>query len=241
MNKIILGLFLLFFSSSAISQDTIPKKKKISFRKQLNASTTEHIIQLKEGALLVRLKTKKLGINALRKVGKNEEADIIEKKQAEFNLNIISSFKANFNFCPTYFFFSDQSTNIKERQFDKVIFLNDSLRPDTTIKFNNQYFRIADFGVVEQDTAKYFSHYSFEQDANFSIKKVSNYYGGPDFGYSGLIISSDRFIQLRHPFPYFVRTRDALPTKKKLNVTVKTMNKKLQTFYKKKNKLPRKK
>ena len=236
MNKIIVGFFLLFISITGVSQETHVKKKKISFRKQLNASTKEQINQLKDGALLVRLKTKKLGITALRKLGKNEQADEIEKKQAEFNLNIISAFKTNFNFCPTYFFYSDYSTNVKENQFDKVIFLNDSLRPDTTIKFENKKFLVAEFGTIEQDTVKYFSNYSYEQKENWSVKKASNYSGGPDFGCDALIIRSDKLIQLRHPFPYFIRTREPLPRKQVLNRTVKTMNKKLTKFYKRKNK-----
>jgi hypothetical protein len=233
MNKILIGLFLLFISISGISQDT--KKKKPNFRKQLHASTKEQIYQLKNGALLVRLKTKTTAIAALRKIGGNAKADIVQQQQAAFNSDIIWAFRKNFNFCPVYFFYSDYSDTVKAKHFDKVIFLNDSLQPDPAIKFDGKSFLIADFGTVEQDTAKSYSYSSHEPDRDFSVKKVDHYNGGPSFSYDGLIIRSEQFIQLRHPFPYFVRTRDPRPTKKKLNKTVKAMNKKLIAFYNKNN------
>jgi hypothetical protein len=231
MYKFLIGLSLLFIAPCGVSQEVQTKKKKTSFSKQLQASTKEQIIQLKNGALLVRLKTRTNAITALRKIGKNVQADVVEKQQAEFNLNIIDAFKKNFNFCPTYFFYSDYSDNIKEKQFDKVTFLNDSLRPDPTIKFDAKGFLIAEFGTVEQDTAKYYSYNSTEADGNFSVKRVDHYNGSPSFSYDGLIIRSDKFIQLSHPFPYFVRTRDPRPKKKKLEKVVKTMNKNLASFY----------
>jgi hypothetical protein len=231
MNKISILFFLLLISTSLVSQNTGTEKKKTNFRKQLHASTKEQIDQLKNGALLVRLKTKTTTINALRKAGANARAEEIQRQQTEFNLNVIAAFRKNFNFCPIYFFYSDDSDNIRKKQFDQVTFLNDSLHADQAIKFNGKEFLTADFGTVEQDTAKYFSHNSYEPDGNFSVKKEDHYNGGPSFSYEGLIIRNDKFIQLRHPFPYFVRTRDSRPNKKKLNRTVKTMNKKLTNFY----------
>jgi hypothetical protein len=233
MNKILIGLFLFFISIPGISQDT--NKKKTNFRKQLQASAKEQIYQLKNGALLVRLKTRTNAIAALRKMGENAKADAVQQQQASFNSDIIMAFRKNFNFCPVYFFYSDYSDTIKAKQFDKVIFLNDSLHPDPAVKFKEKSFLIADFGTVEQDTAKSYSYSSLEPDRDFSVKKVDHYNGGPSFSYDGLIIRSEQFIQLRHPFPYFVRTRDSRPNKKKLNKTVKAMNKKLIAFYKENN------
>lgn len=229
MNKILIGLFLFFISGFGIAQNA--EKKKTSFRKELHASTKEQIHQLKNGVLLVRLKTRSNAITELRKMGAHAKADLVEKKQAEFNLNIVAAFRKKFNFCPVYFFYSDYSDTIKAKHFDKVIFLNDSLRPNPALKFDGKGFLVADFGTVEQDTAKSFSYSSYEPDDDFSVKRVDHYNGGPSFSYDGLIIRSDQFIQLRHPFPYFVRTRDPRPNKKKLNRTVRAMNKKLTSFY----------
>ncbi len=235
MNKFSIGLFFFFIYAIGISQETQTKKRSAGFRKQLNAVTKIQINQLKEGALLVRLQTKKNAIAGLRKFGKNKLADEIEKKQAAYNLNIITAFKAHFNFCPTYFFFSDYSANIKERQFDKVVFLNENMLADTSIKFNYTTFLTADFGTIEQDTTTYFSGYTLTPDADWSIRKDKTYYGGPYLGFEAFIIRSDTFIQLRDPFPYFEKTRAAMPTRRVLDAVTKRINKRLYRFYKKKN------
>ena len=222
-------------SSMDTSQKTVTKEKRIGFRKQLRILTKEQINQLKDGALFVRLQTKKKSINAFRKAGNDKLADKIETKQRNYNLKIASAFKTNFTFCPIYFFFSDYSRDIRERHFDNVVFLTDSLLADSTIKFTKKHFLTAEFGTIEQDTAKYYSQNSIESDGNWSVKRVDNYYGRPHMGFGALIIKSDQFIQLRRPFPYYVRTFDSFPIKRKPKKTVKKMNKKLNRFYKRRN------
>jgi len=228
---------LLLLSSIAIAQESNKGKKKISLRKQLKATTKVQINELKNGALLISLKTKKLTITALRKTGRNTQADKLEKKQAQLNASIMAAFKSKFNFCPTYFCFSDYIIHAKERELDKVVFLNDSLKPDTNIKFVYRTFLVAEFGKVQQDTAKYLSHTTLEPDNNFSVSQVNHYYGGPNPGFDALIISSDQLIQLRRPFPYYVRTRDAMPKKRVIDKAVSKMNKKLHKFYLRKNRV----
>ncbi len=212
--------FLLALFTRTLGQsgnDSLNKNKSSpkfrSFHKQLQARTKEQINELKTGALLVRLQTRKLAINALKKSGLNKEADRIERKQKELNIKIVAAFKAEFTFCPTYIFYSDYSQNVMDRQFDKVSFLTDSLRVDSTIKFTKRNFLTAEFGIIEPDTAKHIS-------------------GGEHMGFDALLIKSDQFIQLRRPFPYYVRTLDLLPTKRNPNQVVKKMNKKLEKFYK---------
>ncbi|MFM2286636.1 MAG: hypothetical protein RLZZ543_2133 [Bacteroidota bacterium] len=223
-------------SSLDTLKKTPTKEKKNGFRKQRRGLSIAQINQLKDGALLVRLHTKKNSIAALRKIGKDKLADEMEARQRNYNLQIVSAFKRNFNFCPTYFFFSDYSQSIRERRFDKVIFLSDSLVPDTTIRFNKANFLTAEFGNIEQDTAKHISYYSHEPNGNLSSKRSENYYGGPNIGFGALVIKSDQLIHLRRPFPYYIRTFDSLPIRRSSSKTVKKMNKKLFKFYDKGNK-----
>lgn len=213
-------------------QKPVTKKRESSLRKQLNALTKRQINQLKDGALLVRLQTRKNSITALRKTGKDKLADEMERTQRNYNVKVVSAFRKNFNFCPTYFFFSDYSQNIREGKFDKVVFLSDSLLADTTIKFNASNFLTAEFGTIEQDTAKYFSHTSYEPDQNWSLKSNANYCAGPDMGFEALIVKSDQLVQLRRPFPYYVRTYGS----RSLNKTIKKLNIKLHRFYNVRNK-----
>jgi len=232
MKTIIVVLLILIIPAIGQSQETRETKKKVSSRKQLKMLTKQQINQLHEGALLVRLQTKKNSIAALRKIEKDKLADKIETKQMELNKSIVSAFREDFDFCPTYFFFSDYSKNVMEKQFDHVEFLNGSLLPDTTIKFDNKYFLTAEFGTIDHDTANYFYHESDEPDGN---KKVSDHYTGPTMGFGALVINSDQFIQLSRPFPYYVRTFDSLPNRHQPNRVVKEMNIKLHNFYKKRN------
>lgn len=229
--RIIIASALVFSAPVLIAQSKTESKKK-SFHKQLQETSTAQINELKDGALLVRLKTNELAISALRKNGQSSQADAVEKRQAQINKNIIEAFHKEFNFCPVYFFYSNYSTTLKNKELDKVIFLNDSLQEDPAIKFKKSYFLIAEFGTVEQDTAKYVADRALESDGNFSVQETKTYSGGPSFGYEGLLIRSDKFVQLRHPFPYMVRTHDASLVKKKVvNKIVRTMNKKLVKFH----------
>jgi hypothetical protein len=231
-NKLSLGVavLLLFVSLLAHSQ-RVDHPKKVSFKRQLNDSAKQQITRLKNGVLLVRLKTNENVVNALRKSGKADLADKVVENQKLFNQNIVSAFKENFTFCPVYFFYSNYSKEVKEGRFQQIVFLNESLQPDDKIQFPGKSFFVADFGTVEQDTATYYSHSGIEPDGNFSVKKADYYYGGPSFGYDALIIRNDQLIQLRHPFPYFIRTRGSHPKKKVIVKVVKTMDRKLSEYY----------
>jgi hypothetical protein len=236
MGRILLILVFILCFISANSQDSGTKSKHVFYRKQMNIVTKKQVNDLKNGALLVRLKTKKSTIDVLRKNGRIKEADEIEAKQAIFNKNIICAFKYKFDFCPTYFFFSDYSNFVKDKQFDKVKFLSGDLQVDTAIKFTYKTFLTADFGPIEQDTVRYADGYNLVADQDWSVKKVTKNYSGPNFGFDALIIRSDIFIQLRDPFPYFQRTREPMPSNKKLRKTVETINNRFYWFYFKRNK-----
>ena len=231
--KLIVSGVCVFISSWMYAQSESKKEK--NFHKTLYATTTMQINQLKNGALLVRLKTNALALEALRKSGKEQQANALERNQAEINRNILEAFQGKFKFCSVYFFFSNYSEAVKNKTFDRVVFLNDNLQPDSTIKFTKGTFLVADFGVIEQDTARYAENTLIIPDDNFSVKQSKTYYGGPSFGYEGLIIRSDALVQLRHPFPYFVRTYDSKLKKKVVNHAVRKMNKKLNHFYNKRS------
>jgi len=231
MSKIITTFLALLFFTTAFAQDSTATKKKESLSKQYRKITWQQIGQLHDGALLVRLKTKKNTIEALRKMGRDNKAEMVEAKQNAFNKEVIRVFKEYFTFCPYYFFFSDDSEAVKEKQFDSVGFLNDKLVIDSTITFDMENFLTAEFGVIEQDTAKYFDGYRNES-VEEGVVAQTQYYGGPDLRFGALIIKSDQFAQLCKPFPYYVRTFDSVPVKFRTKNAVKKMNRNLHYFYK---------
>lgn len=181
------------------------ESKKQNIIRQKKRVAEEQIKNLKQGTLLVRLKTSELKINALIKMGDLEEASKVKKAQDIENKKIVAAFKNNFNFCKTVFFFSNNSDNVRKGNCENI-FLNDSLIIDE-FKFvdTSKSIFIAEFGTIEQDTLKHFSHYTYEPDGDWSVKKVSHYYGGPDFGFDALIIRDKNFVQLSKPFPYYTR------------------------------------
>lgn len=226
MNKALLSLIFLLITPLIWSQN----KNNVLTKKELKAIAIDDIQKMKNGALIVRLKTKQNSISALRKSGQNKRADKLEAKQAAYNINIIEGFKTNFDFCPTYFFYSNFSQEVLDKEFTKVEFLNDSLQFDPTITFNHTTYLTAEFGIIEQDTAKYFDNYYYVQGKNGKEKKTS-YNGSTDMTFGALIIKSDQFFQLRKPFPYYSRTLATLPIKRKPKLVIKEMNIQLHRFY----------
>jgi len=210
------------------------RSRRVSQRRQTRMIMKQQIKQLSNGVLLVRLKTKENSIAALNENGRHPLANQIKNKQQKFNKEVIAAFKNNFTFRPAYFFFSNYSENILSGQMNKIIFLNDSLQPDSAIKLSNTEFLTAEIGCLEQDTTMHFSSYYYYRGEN-GLEKRSAYYGGPDMGFSVLKIMSDQLIQLKRPFPYYVRTFDKLPIKRNLSKTVLKMDKKLTRYYKKNN------
>ena len=54
---------------------------------------------------------------------------------------------------------------------------------------------------------------------------------GTNMGFGALVIKNDQFIQLTRPFPYYVRTFDSFPFKRKPEEVIKKLNRKLHLFY----------
>ena len=228
--------------------------KETSYRKKRKIESQNQILQMKESVLLVRLKTAENKINALKKVGMDEKAEMVRSVQEFENKSIISAFNKYFNFCPVQFFFSNHSVDVKNRRFDGI-FLDDSLQVDASIKLDtNIRFMVADFSSIEQDTAKYLSHYSYETVGEDVPKKVSSYYtSSTEFDFDALRILDHNFVQLNKPFPYYTaiitkrnkRSKEETSIKKPPHMglfivaydqTVADMNWKLKQYYKRKNK-----
>jgi hypothetical protein len=234
MRKHFLVLLFLFFTLHITAQNTVVDNEKKSLHQLLKTVTKEQIVELKNGVLLIRLHTKQNSIEALQKLGRNKLASQLQTLQCIENKVLVNAFKTKFNFCPTYFFFSNQSALIKQNTLSNVVFLNDSLQADTTIKLNNKVFYIAEITLIEQDTAKHFSQQILEPHTNWTLKRTNTYWGGPDVGFNALVVRNKDFIQQRRPFPYYTRLYGAYPTRKRIYKAVTHLNKKLHKFYKKK-------
>lgn len=166
----------------------------------------QQIRDLKNGVLLVRLKTSTSKIKALQKAGYTDEAARVEQEQLKDSKEIMQAFTDGFSFCRVYFFTSDKSLQIRNRMF-KNVFVGEDLSVDSTITLlvEKETFFIADFDYVSNDTAAYFSNYKTEQTSD-GPARVPEYYGGTQIDFSALVISDSNFIQLQKPFPFYTRT-----------------------------------
>ncbi|MFT7086485.1 MAG: hypothetical protein ACJAV5_002213 [Vicingaceae bacterium] len=182
------------------------KPEKVeSYRHHRKEMAKKDIVLLKEGALLVRLKTSENTIVALRKAGREKQALKDEKWQLTQNQKRVKAFKTYFDFAPVYFFYSDKSDKVRKGDFEGI-FLNEKLELDSTIVLSKQNIYTAEYTAIKQDTFIQLSHYELEQIGDFQSLWVPRYYGQPNFGFSAFVIKNQNFEQMVEPFPYYSRT-----------------------------------
>jgi len=176
-----------------------------------NALARKWITELREGVLLVRLQTRSKSLERIRERGLEEKAEEIEAELKAENEAVVEAFREEYRFSPVYFFESQYSKLLKDRDFDQVEFFDVNRKP-VAPDLSKKPFFIAEFSRVEADTA----HYETT----------------PDPGFGALVIKSDQFVQLDRPFPFYVRTYETLPIlRRKPKKVVRKMNEKLFGFY----------
>lgn len=150
------------------------------------------LVDLKKGALVVRLKTNENSVNAYRKAGRNDIADRIVRERETQNIKLIDAFRASFDFCKVYFIMTKNSKALLEGKRD--IFVNDKLLPDSTIRFDSTYFLFAEYGGITTNVVNDDYHYSNVNKTEASATTAST---------SVIFISDTTFTQLREPFPFY--------------------------------------
>lgn len=221
-NKII-GMLLVVFTSTTFSQTTMPDNNKNvhnpkdykdpeqfeKFKKRRDVIGAWQINQLKEGALVVRLKTNKALIDALRAQGNNTMALEKEKEQHVINMNTILAYKDMYNFSKLYFIFSNSSDSLLNGT-RSGIFLDSNLKVDPSITMNEKFYLLAerDFG--------YNSSVGFVKED--SARKVSE--GGNPVKEMAVLLKNKYGHQLKAPFPYSVKEKNFMDAPYDLPVSV---------------------
>ena len=178
-------------------------KEKASYRRLKRQASKSQIQQLKEGVLLVRLKTLNKSIEVLKRSGREAKAARVESRQAEENDAIMQAFKMKYDFSDLYFFYSHHSKKVKEGNWGQY-FLDDKF--EETVSFSpakGQKVFTAELTNLKADTAKYFSHYKSRVAASDSLTPL--FYGSPDFNLEAFVIKDQNFVQLNKPFPNYQR------------------------------------
>lgn len=193
-------------------------------------SGPERIKKLRNGAMLVRLKTKRRSIEALESKQRHSQADQVRQKVRMDNLELTRAFDSSFDFCPVYFFYSDDSEHVLNGQLDSVNFLNKELEFDPEIRVNSDYFLIAELALLEQEKFKRDNVPSGAEN-NHNYRNEAKHYGGANMRFHALILKDSEFNQLTGPFPYYSRTLNSFFLKKKMTEVVKVLNQKLSKYY----------
>jgi hypothetical protein len=168
------------------------EKQFEKFAKRRKIISAWQINELKNGALVVKLKTNKNLIDELEKQGNK---DLAEEKRLEayfINKNIMEAFKDNFKFCKLYFIYSSASDSLLNGT-RKGIFLDSALRPSTAIEMNEKFYLLAErdyvynssIGFVPEDSARFVKE-TGNPSGDQAVAVVKNKYGH----------------QLKKPFPY---------------------------------------
>lgn len=221
--KTLFTIILVSFTLIGFTQNSHKEIKKVNTRQSI-----EQIKKLKNGVLIIRLKTKSSTIKAFRDRGYEEEAQKAEENVKKTGLELIKAFRKNFNFCDFYFVASTYTIDLKEKNFKEVYFYDEKMEIDSLIKPDLSNFFIAEYGSVESDTNSYYQG-SYVNRGEDGLEKRDTYSESGSFGYEALIIRDDQFMQLANPFPYNIRTWDGLI---KPNKVVRKLNDELYEFYK---------
>ena len=221
---VFLILFIPFFifgqKKDTISRKMIKQMKREMAKKSIN--------ELKNGVLLVQLKTKHKSIEALKKRGFIQRAEKIRKEQEEDNRNIIKGFNEYYDFSPVYFFYSNDKKKVENHQFDSVQFITLDSNTLMNLPDTSSIYR-------KLDTANYYiAEFGTNNYSNSTLRYLPNFDDQYDRGleFEALLIKNKDYLQLSHPFPYYVKTNEGIKVGDlKRWETIKKMNQKLHYFY----------
>jgi hypothetical protein len=227
LNNILL-LTCLVFGLSAFSQedDTTPPKVNnyksdssfINFENLRYTVARAQITLLKEGALLVRLKTNANTIKRLKTAGNIDLATQVERETLLNNKVMMRAYRNEFTFCPVYFFTSDYSDSVKHNYLTGI-FVDSNLVVDPTIACRATFYLIAEQGSIYESSIGFVTEPQAQKavERGASSKEVS------------IVLKNRYFIQLHKPFPYFQQGYSL----KKFGEHVKKFNTNLSEFHKK--------
>ncbi len=166
---------------TVMGQGTIPEPGNRGYRKWKRAQAFSQVHQLRDGGvLLVRLNTYAQAIAALEKAQQPNWVAKAKRIITQENQDIRAAFAEDFSFCSVYFFSSEQSQWVLSGALDSVKFTNaqGDVVPQDSI--SDRYWLLGDF-----------AHSDPYQNSGMAV--------------NGLVIYSQNYKQLLHPFPYFNR------------------------------------
>ena len=201
--SIFLLLICFLFSPNNFAQTTenmssthnYSNERPENYYKMRRLEAAKNIDNLKEGALLIRLKTRSKSLKAYEKAGATYVANKIRKKRDTENKKIMALFDEYFDFCPTYFFYTDDTDVILSGECENV-FLNRELKKDKNIVLDKDFYLIAEFDVLLEE--------KLWPDSVLAANNQNKVYQHQALN-KVIVIKDKNFEQLKDPFPFYVK------------------------------------
>jgi hypothetical protein len=167
---------------------------------------------LKNGSVIVRLKTNEKSIEAYKNSGRGDIAEKIAEDRKAQNLKLYDAFTKAFTFCKVFFIYAKDTRQFLDGK--KGLFLDRNLNYDPSIKLTDANFVFCEFGSAE-------SYSKFTDQSSYAVDKPSiagGNYTGPEphemmdtisrrtsttpATTSGLFFSDKDLRQFQRPFPF---------------------------------------
>ena len=177
----------------------------------------KNLQDLKSGFLLVRLEDKKTEIEYYQKYNNTAEAEKIKNKQDNIDEQIRLAFTKYFTMCPVYYFKMNDTRNLLDEKYDEIKVYDDKGEIALNVDLASGNFFIAEFGVANQDEV------TNEEDVNDGVYMER-------LALSALVIRQSNMLELRDPFPYFVKYNTMGALKSRYLGPVKKIQQKLTAF-----------
>lgn len=187
MKQLLFSLTILAFclaSTSALSQDRIktnglseywdPDEEQFFkiFKKEFwEAKRLDHLEEVGDMVLMVRLKSEEKRLKILRDRGKNKAAAKLEEKARVFNEAVVSSMQENYKGGPYYFYYQkDAGAIFQNKDFTKLYTNLESPAQNVTIE-TAAY--VLQYNTAPGQTDKKFHLHLWDKDA--SIYRIKNH------------------------------------------------------------------
>ncbi|MBL7931391.1 MAG: hypothetical protein JNL60_05800, partial [Bacteroidia bacterium] len=161
------------------------------FYKRRKMISAWQINKLKEGALVIRLKTNKLLIDALQKEGKDELAEQKRMEALGINKNISRAFRKNYTFSKIYFIYSSSSDTLLKGARSNI-FLDSNLVVDPNLTMNESFYLICEGDYVYNSSIGFVP----EDSARFQTERGNPTVEAP------IVVKNKYGHQLKRPFPF---------------------------------------
>lgn len=197
----LLALSFLFLGLSVYSQqepervsekDYKDPEQFEKFYKRRKLIAAWQINELKTGALVVKLKTDKLLIDALLKDGNTRLAEQKRLEVLARNINISKAYRNSYKFSKVYFIYSNQYDSLL-KGVRSHIFLDTNLTIDPNIVMTESFYLMAETDNLYNSSIGFVP----EDSARFEVER-----GNPSRTNVPIVLKNKYGHQLKRPFPF---------------------------------------